>query len=91
MAAQIVPTANLRRRISQWRKHARNAEVRICRRHLKSGSLLMCPTKNKKSAEEEDHPKPRKCAKKGAPSAAEEAKPAAVKCDYFRPSPQRLL
>jgi len=56
-------------------------------KHLKSGSILVCPNNNKKSAEEEDQPKPRKRAKKGA--AAEEAKPAAavIKCDYSRSIP----
>jgi DNA topoisomerase-1 len=56
-------------------------------KHLKTGSLLVCPNNNKKSAEEEDQPKLRKRAKKG--KAAEEAAPAAVvvKCDYSRSIP----
>jgi DNA topoisomerase-1 len=55
-------------------------------KHLKTGSLLVCPNNNKKSSEEEDQPKPRKRAKKG--KAAEEAAPAAViKCDYSRSIP----
>jgi DNA topoisomerase-1 len=56
-------------------------------KHLKTGSLLVCPNNNKKSAEEEDQPKPRKRAKKG--KAAEEAAPAAaaIKCDYSRSIP----
>jgi DNA topoisomerase-1 len=56
-------------------------------KHLKTGSLLVCPNNNKKSAEEEDQPKPRKRAKKG--KAAEEAVPAAavIKCDYSRSIP----
>jgi DNA topoisomerase I len=56
-------------------------------KHLKTGSLLVCPNNNKKSSEEEDQPKPRKRAKKG--KAAEEATPAAavIKCDYSRSIP----
>ncbi|HWF06798.1 MAG TPA: type I DNA topoisomerase [Candidatus Angelobacter sp.] len=56
-------------------------------KHLKTGSLLVCPNNNKKSTEEEDQPKPRKRAKKG--KAAEEAAPAAavIKCDYSRSIP----
>jgi DNA topoisomerase I len=56
-------------------------------KHLKTGSLLVCPNNNKKSSEEEDQPKPRKRAKKG--KAAEEAAPAAavIKCDYSRSIP----
>ncbi|HEY3767029.1 MAG TPA: topoisomerase DNA-binding C4 zinc finger domain-containing protein, partial [Candidatus Angelobacter sp.] len=56
-------------------------------KHLKTGSLLVCPNNNKKSAEEEDQPKPRKRAKKG--KATEEAAPAAavIKCDYSRSIP----
>jgi DNA topoisomerase I len=57
-------------------------------KHLKTGSLLVCPNNNKKSAEEEDQPKPRKRAKKGT-AAAEEAAPAkpVIKCDYSRSIP----
>ncbi|HET8891847.1 MAG TPA: type I DNA topoisomerase [Candidatus Angelobacter sp.] len=61
----------------------------LLEKHLKSGSLLICPNNSKKSADEEEQPKPRKRAKKGAAAAAEEAKPAAVavKCDYLRSIP----
>ena len=60
----------------------------LMEKHLKTGSLLVCPNNSKKSAEEEDQPKPRKRGKKGA-AAAEEVKPAAVavKCDYSRSIP----
>ena len=58
-------------------------------KHLKSGSLLVCPNNSKKSAEEEEQPKPKRKprGKKGAP--AEEAAPAAaaIKCDYSRSIP----
>ncbi|HKV93232.1 MAG TPA: type I DNA topoisomerase [Candidatus Angelobacter sp.] len=61
----------------------------LLEKHLKSGSMLICPNNTKKSAEEEETPKPKskKRGKKGAP--AEEAKPAAaaVKCDYSRSIP----
>ncbi|HZS26060.1 MAG TPA: type I DNA topoisomerase [Candidatus Angelobacter sp.] len=61
----------------------------LLEKHLKSGSMLICPNNTKKSAEEEETPKPKKKprGKKGA--AAEEAKPtaAAVKCDYSRSIP----
>jgi DNA topoisomerase-1 len=59
----------------------------LLEKHLKSGSIVVCPNNSKKSVEEEDQPKPRKRGKKGA--AAEEAKPAAavVKCDYSRSIP----
>jgi DNA topoisomerase-1 len=57
-------------------------------KHLKTGSLLVCPNNNKKSAEEEDQPKPRKRAKKGTAAAEEAAatKPV-IKCDYSRSIP----
>jgi len=59
----------------------------LLEKHLKSGSLLVCPNNTKKSADEEEQPKPRKRGKKGAP-AAEAAPPAAVvKCDYSRSIP----
>src|SRR5712671_6199217 len=59
----------------------------LLEKHLKSGSVLVCPNNSKKSVEEEDQPKPKKRGKKGA--AAEEAAPAAavVKCDYSRSIP----
>ncbi|HEX3153804.1 MAG TPA: DNA topoisomerase, partial [Candidatus Angelobacter sp.] len=63
----------------------------LLEKHLKSGSLLVCPNNSKKSADEEEQPKPKKKprGKKGAAAAAEEAKPAAevVKCDYSRSIP----
>ena len=62
----------------------------LLEKHLKSGSLLVCPN-NKKSADEEEQPKPKKKprGKKGAAAAAEETKPTAevVKCDYSRSIP----
>ena len=62
----------------------------LLEKHLKSGSLLVCPNNSKKSADEEEQPKPKKKprGKKGA-APAEEAKPAAaaVKCDYSRSIP----
>jgi DNA topoisomerase-1 len=67
----------------------------LLEKHLKSGSLLVCPNNNKKAAEEEEAPKPKskKRGKKG--EAAEEAKPAAaaIKCDYSRsiPTPEWML
>ena len=50
----------------------------LLEKHLKSGSLLICPNNSKKAADEEEQPKPKRKprGKKGA--AAEEAKPAAV-------------
>jgi hypothetical protein len=49
--------------------------------------LLVCPNNIKKSADEEEQPKPKKRGTKGAPAA--EAAPAAVavKCDYSRSIP----
>jgi DNA topoisomerase-1 len=61
----------------------------LLEKHLKSGSMLVCPNNSKKSAEEEEaKPKRKPRGKKGA-AAAEDAKPAAVavKCDYSRPIP----
>jgi len=62
----------------------------LLEKHLKSGSLLVCPNNSKKSADEEEQPKPKKKprGKKGA-APAEETKPAAaaVKCDYSRSIP----
>jgi DNA topoisomerase-1 len=52
----------------------------LLEKHLKTGSVLMCPNNTRKSADEEDQPKRRKKAKtKEAPST--------VKCDYSRPLP----
>jgi DNA topoisomerase-1 len=59
----------------------------LLEKHLKSGSMLVCPNNTRKSADEEE-PKPKKRrGKKGA--AAEESKPATatVKCDYSRSIP----
>jgi DNA topoisomerase-1 len=56
-------------------------------KHLKTGSLLVCPNNNKKSAEEEDQPKPRKRAKKGKAAAEEAPAAAVIKCDYSRSIP----
>ena len=57
----------------------------LLEKHLKSGSMLVCPNNSKKSTEEEE-PKPKR-GKKGKAAAKEEAAPAAVKCDYSRPIP----
>jgi len=57
----------------------------LLEKHLKSGSMLICPNNRKKSAEEEEEPKPKR-GKKGK-AAEEEAAPAAVKCDYSRAIP----
>jgi DNA topoisomerase-1 len=59
----------------------------LLEKHLKSGSILVCPNNSKKAVEEEDQPKLRKRGKKGA--AAEEAAPPAIaiKCDYSRSIP----
>ena len=60
----------------------------LLEKHLKSGSMLICPNNAKRSAEEEEAPKPKR-GKKGKAAAAEEAAPAAtVKCDYSRPIPK---
>jgi len=62
----------------------------LLEKHLKSGSMLICPNNTKKSADEEETPKPKSKprGKKGA--AKEEPAPAAaavIKCDYSRPIP----
>jgi DNA topoisomerase I len=59
----------------------------LLEKHLKSGSMLVCPNNSKKAADEEEQPKPKKRGKKGK---AEEppAAAATVKCDYSRPLPQ---
>jgi len=54
----------------------------LVEKHLKSGSVLMCPNSTRKSAEEEDE-KPKKRGKKAK---AEEEAPK-VKCEYSRPLP----
>jgi DNA topoisomerase-1 len=57
----------------------------LLEKHLKSGSMLVCPNNTKKSADEEEA-KPKR-GKKGKAAGKEEAAPAAVKCDYSRPIP----
>jgi hypothetical protein len=52
---------------------------------LKSGSFLVCPNNTKRSAEEEETPKPKRGKK--AKAAEKEEAPATVKCDYSRPIP----
>ena len=62
----------------------------LLEKHLKSGSMLMCPNNGKKSVEEEEAPKPKKRGKKTTPAAeaaAAAAAPAAIKCDYSRAIP----
>jgi DNA topoisomerase-1 len=56
----------------------------LLEKHLKSGSVLMCPNNTRRAAEEEE-PKKKTRGKKAAP--AEEPAPA-VKCDYSRPLPK---
>jgi len=59
----------------------------LLEKHLKSGSLLVCPNNSKKSADEEEQPKPKKHGKKGAPAAEPAPAAAVVKCDYSRSIP----
>jgi DNA topoisomerase I len=62
----------------------------LLEKHLKSGSMLICPNNTKKSADEEE-PKPKR-GKKGKAGTKEEVPPAAVvKCDYMKaiPTPER--
>jgi len=58
----------------------------LMEKHLKSGSLLVCPNNNRKAADEEEQPKVKKRGKKG--KAEEPAVAATVKCDYSRPIPK---
>ena len=58
----------------------------LLEKHLKSGSLLVCPNNNRKAADEEEQPKVKKRGKKG--KAEEPAVAVAVKCDYSRPIPK---
>ncbi len=58
----------------------------LLEKHLKSGSMLMCPNNGRKSAEEEEQPKPKKRGKK-TPVVEVAAAPAAIKCDYSRAIP----
>jgi DNA topoisomerase-1 len=57
----------------------------LLEKHLKSGSFLVCPNNTKRSAEEEETPKPKR-GKKAKAAEKEEAR-ATVKCDYSRPIP----
>jgi DNA topoisomerase-1 len=57
----------------------------LLEKHLKSGSFLVCPNNTKRSAEEEETPKPKR-GKKAKAAETEEA-PTTVKCDYSRPIP----
>ncbi len=61
-------------------------------KHLKSGSMLICPNNNKKAADEEEEPKRRRTKKTiAAEAAAEEKAAVAIKCDYSKaiPRPER--
>ena len=57
----------------------------LLEKHLKSGSVLVCPNNSRKATEEEEQPKTKK--KGGKKTKAEQPAPAAVKCDYSRPIP----
>ena len=59
----------------------------LLEKHLKSGSMLVCPNNTKKSAEEEEETKPKR-GKKGKAAAAKEEAPATIKCDYSRAIPK---
>jgi len=64
----------------------------LLEKHLKSGSMLICPNNTKKSADEEETPRPKRGKKGKAAAAKEEVAPAAVvKCDYVKaiPTPER--
>ena len=58
----------------------------LLEKHLKSGSMLVCPNNKGRASEEEEQPKPKRGKKA---KAAEAVVPAAetVKCDYSRPIP----
>jgi DNA topoisomerase I len=56
----------------------------LLEKHLKSGSMLVCPNNTRKATDEEEQPKPRKRGKK----APEAETAAAIKCDYSRPIPR---
>jgi DNA topoisomerase I len=58
----------------------------LLEKHLKSGSVLMCPNNTRKAAEEEEQPKTRARGKKA--KAEEPAATAVLKCDYSRPLPK---
>ena len=57
----------------------------LLEKHLKSGSVLMCPNNTRKAAEEEE---PKKKPPRGKKAAAEEPAAPTVKCDYSRPLPK---
>jgi DNA topoisomerase I len=60
----------------------------LLEKHLKSGSLLVCPNnKNRASEEEEEKPKPKRGKKAKAAETPLEAPPETVKCDYAKPIP----
>jgi DNA topoisomerase-1 len=59
----------------------------LLEKHLKSGSMLICPNNNKKAADEEEAPKRRRTKKTEAAEAAEAAAPQ-IKCDYFKAIPR---
>jgi len=56
----------------------------LLEKHLKAGSVLMCPN-NKRKAAEEEQPKKKSRSKKAA---AEEPETTTVSCDYSRPLPK---
>jgi DNA topoisomerase-1 len=56
----------------------------LLEKHLKSGSVLMCPNNIRRAAEDEEPPKKKARGKKAQ---AEEPAPT-VKCDYSRPLPK---
>jgi DNA topoisomerase I len=58
----------------------------LLEKHLKSGSVLICPNNKGRASDEEEQPKVRR---KKKPAAAETAAASVVKCDYSRaiPSP----
>jgi len=59
----------------------------LLEKHLKSGSFLICPNNKGRAAEEEEEkPKPKR-GKKGKATAATEAAPETVKCDYSKAIP----
>ncbi|MBZ5530138.1 MAG: type I DNA topoisomerase [Acidobacteriia bacterium] len=63
----------------------------LLEKHLKSGSMLICPNNSKKAADEEEAPKRRRTKKTEAAEAAEAAAPV-IKCDYSKaiPSPEAV-
>jgi DNA topoisomerase-1 len=59
----------------------------LLEKHLKSGSMLICPNNTKKAADEEEQPKRRRTKKSAEAEAAAAAAPA-IKCDYSRAIPR---